>query len=107
MIPYEPKYTNRAKARCRKGSEAALLKGESLSRALRCLHEAEQTLAASKQLLDTLEKRHAVGKGATNWQGSWYGHSFDGLIEVESSGEGRTRIKKLAGRSFPVASSDA
>ena len=101
------KYTNRAKAHCRKASETALFKDESLSRALRCLHEAEQTLAASKQLLDTLEKRHAVGKGATNWQGSWYGHSFDALIEVESSGEGRTRIKKLAGRSFPVASSDA
>src|SRR5271157_1085434 len=101
------KYTNRAKAHRRKGLGTALLKDESLSQALRCLHEAEQTLTASKQLLDTLEKRLAVGKGATNWQGSWYGHSFDEPIEVESSGVGRTRIKNLAGRSFPIASSDA
>ena len=35
-------------------------KDKSLSRALRCLHEAEQTLTASTQLLDTLEKRVAL-----------------------------------------------
>jgi len=46
------------KPHCRKRSKTAL--DESLSRALRCLHEAEQTLTASTQLLDTLEKRAAL-----------------------------------------------
>lgn len=45
---------------CRKRSKTALLKDDSLSRALCCLHEAEQTLTASTQLLDTLEKRIAL-----------------------------------------------
>jgi len=49
------KYT---KPHCRKRSKTAL--DESLSRALHCLHEAEQTLTASTQLLDTLEKRAAL-----------------------------------------------
>lgn len=53
-------YVTRAKPHCRKRSKTALLKDESLSRALRCLHEAEQTLTASTQLLDTLEKRVAL-----------------------------------------------
>ena len=37
-----------------------LLKDKPLSRALRCLHEAEERLTASTQLLDTLEKRVAL-----------------------------------------------
>ena len=41
-------------------TKTALLKDESFSRGLRCLHEAEQTLTASTQLLDTLEKRAAL-----------------------------------------------
>jgi hypothetical protein len=56
-------YWARAKPHGRKSSKRsknALLKDESLSRALCCLHEAEQTLTASTQLLDTLEKRVAL-----------------------------------------------
>ena len=45
---------------CRKRAKTALLKDESLSRALRCLHKAETTLTKSTQLLDTLEKRVAL-----------------------------------------------
>jgi NAD-dependent SIR2 family protein deacetylase len=51
------KYT---KLHCRNRSKNALLKHESFSRALRCLHEAEQTPTASTQLFDTLERRHAL-----------------------------------------------
>jgi hypothetical protein len=56
-------YGTRAKPHCRKRSKrskTALLKDESLSRAIRCLHEAEQILTASTHLLDTLEKRVAL-----------------------------------------------
>ena len=56
-------YGARAKPHGRKSSKRsknALLRDESLSRALCCLHEAEQTLTASTQLLDTLEKRVAL-----------------------------------------------
>jgi hypothetical protein len=45
-----------AKQQGRKRSETASLKHESLARSLRCLHEAEQTLTASTQLLNTLER---------------------------------------------------
>jgi hypothetical protein len=62
----ERAYGARAKPHGRKSSKRskrsknALLRDESLSRALCCLHEAEQTLTASTQLLDTLEKRVAL-----------------------------------------------
>ena len=83
----------------RKRSKTALLKGKPLLRALRCLREAEQTLTASTQLLDTLEQRAALTGIVADLE--TLQRRLSDLIEFRGiNGSGRKQIKKAGALFF-------